>query len=82
MPFCDSVMALLIETLGDNAVDRKVKPQILAVFGDMALAIGPEFKKYLEVVLGMLQQASQAQVNRVSKILYILFQNKYLNFLE
>jgi importin subunit beta-1 len=62
-------MSLLLETLGNNEVDRKVKPQILAVFGDMALAIGPEFKKYLELVIGMLHQASQAQVNRVIEIL-------------
>ncbi len=65
LPFCDSIMGLLMEVLSNNDVDRKVKPQILAVFGDMALAIGPDFKKYLEMVLNMLQQASQAQVNRV-----------------
>lgn len=64
LPFCDSIMGLLMEVLSNNDVDRKVKPQILAVFGDMALAIGPDFKKYLEMVLNMLQQASQAQVNR------------------
>jgi len=65
LPFCDDIMRLLLETLGNNGVERKVKPQILAVFGDMALAIGPEFKKYLESVLLMLHQASQANIDRV-----------------
>lgn len=43
-----------------------VKPQILSVFGDVALALGAEFKKYLDIVLQTLMQASQAQVDRVS----------------
>ena len=46
-----------------------MKPQILSAFGDVALAIGPEFKKYLDVVLTTLQQASQAQVDRVGSLL-------------
>ena len=52
----------------DNNVHRTVKPQILSVFGDMALAIGTNFTKYLEMVLGTLLQASQAQVDKVSII--------------
>jgi len=60
----DEIMEVLLGNLGNNSVHRTVKPQILSVFGDIALAIGPEFRKYLELVLQTLMQASQAQVDR------------------
>lgn len=63
-PMCDDIMNVLLENLSSNEVHRLVKPQILSVFGDIALAIGINFKKYLEVVLQTLMQASQAQVDR------------------
>lgn len=62
-PFCDEIMTLLLENLSLPALHRSIKPQILSVFGDMALGIGPDFKKYLMVVLQMLQQASTLQVD-------------------
>ena len=43
-----------------------MKPHILATFGDVALAVGCNFKKYSEIVLQCLQQASQAQVDKVN----------------
>jgi hypothetical protein len=49
----------------DNTVLRNLKPPILSVFGDIALAIGPEFRRYMEVVLVTLAQASKAQVDTV-----------------
>lgn len=64
LPYCDEIMMVLLENLGNVSVHRSVKPQILSVFGDVALAIGPYFKNYLEVVLTTLQQASQAQVDK------------------
>lgn len=62
-PYCDEIMTLLLENLSLPALHRNIKPQILSAFGDMALGIGPEFKKYLAIVLQMLQQASTLQVD-------------------
>ncbi|KAL3283319.1 hypothetical protein HHI36_006467 [Cryptolaemus montrouzieri] len=64
LPYCDEIMQLLMENLGDQSVHRSVKPQILSVFGDIVLSIGPEFRKYLDIVLPTLAQASQAEVDR------------------
>lgn len=64
LPVCDELMTMLVENLGNETVHRSVKPQILSVFGDIALAIGSYFKNYLGVVLNTLQQASQAQVDK------------------
>ena len=64
LQWSDEIMEVLLTNLGDNSVHRSVKPQILSVFGDMALATGPEFRKYLDHILQALMQASQAQVDR------------------
>merc|ERR1712203_791754 len=38
-PFTDEVMEVLLTNLRDNNVHRTVKPQILSVFGDVALMV-------------------------------------------
>ena len=44
-------------------LNKSVKPLILSTFGDVALAIGVEFKKYADVVLNALHQASTIQAD-------------------
>ncbi|CAF4090911.1 unnamed protein product [Rotaria magnacalcarata] len=61
-PYCDLIMTHLLTCLSDDKLHRSVKPQILSTFGDIALAIGGNFKKYLEHVLNTLNQACRAQV--------------------
>ena len=41
------------------ALNRNVKPPILSCFGDIALAVGPAFEKYVGYVVPMLQSAQQ-----------------------
>ena len=69
-PYCADVMEVLLLNLRNDDVHRLVKPQILSVFGDIFLAVGPHFQhlfhNYMEQVLATLCQASQAQVDRVS----------------
>ncbi|KAL7274865.1 karyopherin Kap95 [Rhizina undulata] len=57
-PYCDNFMNYLLNNLQSNTLGQQFKPAILQCFGDIAQAIGGHFETYLQVVMGVLQQAS------------------------
>lgn len=59
LPLCDEIMSTYINHLQDAQVSRHVKPLIIASFGDIALAIGPSFEKYIKHVAMILKKASE-----------------------
>lgn len=63
LPYCDEIMQQLLANLNEPSLHRSVKPQILSAFGDVALSIGSDFAKYLNVVLELLRAASEVQVD-------------------
>ncbi|CAM8952423.1 unnamed protein product [Rhodiola kirilowii] len=58
LPYCDGIMTLLLKDLSSGELHRSVKPAIFSCFGDIALAIGADFHKYLPYAISMLQTAS------------------------
>lgn len=62
-PIADDLMSALMATLQDADLHRSIKPQVLSVFGDVALAVGPKFVKYVEPVMIVMAQASSFEVS-------------------
>lgn len=65
-PYCDRIMLALLANLQSDEVHRTIKPQILSAFGDIALAIGDRFDKYLAHVVQMLQSAMALSVQQAA----------------
>jgi importin subunit beta-1 len=59
VPYCPDIFTALIRVLQNPELHRSVKPHVLCVFGDIALAIGVAYEPYLQISLMMLLQASQ-----------------------
>ncbi|KAG6485360.1 importin subunit beta-1-like [Zingiber officinale] len=58
LPYCDGIVSQLLKNLSDPVLHRSVKPPIFSCFGDIALAIGEHFEKYIPYVIPMLQGAA------------------------
>ncbi|CAH9061420.1 unnamed protein product [Cuscuta europaea] len=63
LPFCDGIMSLLLKDLSSGELNRSVKPPIFSCFGDIALAIGENFEKYVEFALPMMKSAAEVCAN-------------------
>merc|ERR1719201_1222852 len=63
LPYCDEILQLLLKNLQSQKLNRNVKPPILSCFGDIALAIGGHFEKYMQVTMSMLVQASGTAID-------------------
>eukprot|EP01137_Pigoraptor_chileana_P000085 Opistho-2@35669 len=63
LPYCDDFMGTLLEILKDPKVHRTVKPLVFSAFGDIAMAIGPEFRRYLQVVFDPLSQVAGLKID-------------------
>ncbi|XP_047321231.1 importin subunit beta-1-like isoform X2 [Impatiens glandulifera] len=59
LPYCDAIMTQLLKDLSSSQLHRSVKPSIFSCFGDIALAIGESFDKYLMYAMPMLQSAAE-----------------------
>lgn len=63
LPYCDEIVHLLLRNLQNPNLNRNVKPPILSCFGDIALAVGGHFEKYMQITMQMLVQASSASID-------------------
>ena len=57
-------MCWQISCLQNLDAHRSLKPPILSALGDMALALGPNFSRYLSIVLQVLEQAAGMQAEK------------------
>ncbi|KAK6050004.1 HEAT repeat protein [Cooperia oncophora] len=61
-PALDDIMNTLVQSLQSPRLDKDVKVTILGCFGDIALAIGVHFERYIHIVMSMLAEASSAAI--------------------
>lgn len=61
-PYCDEWIVALMEVL-KSSIAPSIKSQVLSVFGDIAMAIGADFEKYLNTVLETMIDAVTTSVH-------------------
>ncbi|KRY56880.1 Importin subunit beta-1, partial [Trichinella britovi] len=62
-PYVPELMQLLYEILADAGVEKSVKPNVLSLFGDIAMALENNFNPYLNLVTQALASALNTEMN-------------------
>eukprot|EP00607_Mallomonas_marina_P010538 CAMPEP_0182418286 /NCGR_PEP_ID=MMETSP1167-20130531/2761_1 /TAXON_ID=2988 /ORGANISM="Mallomonas Sp, Strain CCMP3275" /LENGTH=853 /DNA_ID=CAMNT_0024592429 /DNA_START=51 /DNA_END=2612 /DNA_ORIENTATION=- len=62
IPLCDDIVRSLLDLLQSPALNRSVKPHVLSVFADIAMALETDFVRYANIILMMLQQAAEVNI--------------------
>jgi importin subunit beta-1 len=63
LPFCDDIMRALLELLQSQVLNRSVKPHVISLFADVAMAIEGDFERYTSIILNILKQAGEVNIS-------------------
>jgi importin subunit beta-1 len=60
----EELMTHLLTALMNPKLDKSVRPHILSLFGDIAMAVSTEFVRYLSHCMNSLKQASSVEIDK------------------
>ncbi len=60
-PYADMLMTDLLQILTNRMANRFLKPSVIGVFNDIAMAIEKDFEKYVSAVMPLLIQAANVR---------------------
>ncbi|KAI3857164.1 hypothetical protein MKW98_010578 [Papaver atlanticum] len=63
LPYCDGIMTQLLKNFSINQLHRSVKSPNISCFGDISLAIGEQFEKYLAYAMPILKSAAEVSTH-------------------
>lgn len=61
--YCDDIMRALLELLQSQVLNRSVKPHVISLFADIAMAIEGDFDRYTAIILNILKQAGEVNIS-------------------
>jgi importin subunit beta-1 len=62
LPHCDALITNMLELLKSSTIHRSVKPHVISLFADIAMAIEGDFERYSGVIMPILRQAGEVKI--------------------